>query len=110
MDGETSENEKKPKRPAMFTPRDVAERMGVSQETVIRWIELKDLFAINAARETGPNKRKKYRITEASLQEFIDRRSSGSVTSTSSTASAMQANQPGRPAQPRGKDVKSWIK
>jgi excisionase family DNA binding protein len=54
-------------KPAELTPPVVAERYGVSPDTVRLWIESGRLTAKNVAR---PGRRPRYRISEAALIEF----------------------------------------
>ena len=57
----------RPKRKAtMFTPPQVAERYGVSPDTVRRWIVEGTLKAVSVGKGTRP----RYRISETALREF----------------------------------------
>ena len=59
---------------ARFTVRDVAERYGVSEATVLAWIATGELRAFNASRSAG-SKKPHWRISEDALTEFEARRS-----------------------------------
>jgi transposase len=48
--------------------RDLCERYGVSEHTVLIWIRLGDLRAIDVSRQRGG--RPKWRVTAEALQEF----------------------------------------
>lgn len=48
--------------------RDIRERFGVGEGTVLAWIRNKELKAVNVSRTTGG--RPKWRITQAALDEF----------------------------------------
>jgi excisionase family DNA binding protein len=54
----------------LLTVEEVAERLGVNQDTVRRWIRNKELEAIDLGGRAG------YRISEAALDRFIDERRS----------------------------------
>lgn len=55
-----------------LTPPEVAKRLRVSPETVIGWIKSGELAAINSGKQGCI--RPRYRILEADLQSFIQRR------------------------------------
>lgn len=59
-----------------LTPPEVAKRLRVSPETVIGWIKSGELAAINSGKQGCI--RPRYRILEADLQSFIQRRYIGS--------------------------------
>ena len=99
---ESPKEEKRPKA-AMMSPKDVAAAMGVCVETVIFWIEKGHLYAVNAAREVGPRKRKRYRISEADLARFNASRSNH-INDLPTPAAADQHRPPARPG------VQNWIK
>lgn len=55
--------------PEMLTVRQVAERYGVTPDTVWRWIREERLEAI----DIGPTGRKRYRISTEALEKFENR-------------------------------------
>jgi excisionase family DNA binding protein len=52
-----------------YSVNDVADRLGVSERTVLAWIAEKSLRAINVSRKAGA-KRPTWRITERALADF----------------------------------------
>lgn len=57
-----------------FGVKDICERYGVGEHTVLGWIKNGELSAINIGR--SPGGKRKWRITEAALQAFELLRSS----------------------------------
>ena len=55
------------------TPPQIGERFGVSTEKVIGWLLAGELRGFNLAARTGG--RPRYRVSEADLAEFLERRS-----------------------------------
>ena len=56
-----------------LTPPQVARRLGVNPDKVLRWIRSGELSAVNVT--TKPGGRPKYRIAAADLDTFKNRRS-----------------------------------
>lgn len=56
-----------------YAVKDLQERFGVGEHTVLGWINSGELRAINVARTTS--KRPKYRISEPALKAFEELRS-----------------------------------
>jgi excisionase family DNA binding protein len=56
-----------------LTPPEVARRLGCATEKIIGWILAGELRGSNLAARLGG--RPRYRIAEADLEEFLDRRS-----------------------------------
>jgi transposase len=52
-----------------YSVRDIQERYGVSQSTVLHWLRTQQLKYLNVGRDSG-KRRARYRITEAQLMEF----------------------------------------
>ena len=52
-----------------LTVRDVCERYGVSEHTVLAWINSGELRAVNVGRRPGA-KKPRWRITQAALEAF----------------------------------------
>jgi CubicO group peptidase (beta-lactamase class C family) len=61
---------------SMLTAAQVGERLGVDPEAVRSWCASKQLVAINVARNPR-GKRPRWRVSEAALDEFLARRTSG---------------------------------
>ncbi len=60
----------------VFTVKEIAERLKVTQRTVREWIRRGELTAMKFGKE--------YRVRESSLQAFIDRKESHQGTDTTS--------------------------
>ena len=56
---------------AFLTVQEIAERLKVNEETVRRWLRSSELEGILLGDKAG------YRISEAALQRFLDRRTIG---------------------------------
>jgi excisionase family DNA binding protein len=52
-----------------FSVRDVCERFGVSEHTVLAWLRSGELRAVNVGRRSGA-KKPRWRITQAALEAF----------------------------------------
>ena len=52
-----------------YTPDEIAERFGVSPETVMAWLRAGELGGLNVSRSAN-SKKPRYRITSASLAAF----------------------------------------
>ena len=72
----------------IYSPLDVARRLGVGRGKVVSWITRGELLAVNVATATGAGKRARYRIQEKDLLAFEVARS------TSPHAVAMSAAGP----------------
>lgn len=57
---------------AFLSVGDVKRRLGVTDDTVLAWIKSRDLVAMDVSR--GRGERPRWRISEADLQGFLDRR------------------------------------
>jgi excisionase family DNA binding protein len=55
--------------PSTFTTRDLCERYGVSEHTVLSWINQGDIRAINVGRRTGA-KKPRWRFREEDVVAF----------------------------------------
>jgi excisionase family DNA binding protein len=55
--------------PSTLSVRDVCERYGVSEHTVLTWINRGELRAINVGRRPGA-KKPRWRITQEALERF----------------------------------------
>lgn len=64
---------------ATFTVRDVVDRYGVHEQTVLLWIRNGELDAVNVGREPGKQK-PRWRITQEALAAFEARRSTNGQT------------------------------
>jgi excisionase family DNA binding protein len=62
---------------SIYSVPEVARRIGVDPDKVLRWIKNRQLKAYNVAEFIGPNRRPRWRITAASLAEFLERRAAG---------------------------------
>jgi len=51
-----------------YSVKDIQERYGVGEHTVLGWIRLGDLRAVNVSRQLG--RRPNWRVTEEALQDF----------------------------------------
>ena len=61
--------------PSTYTVRDVCERFGVHEQSVLQWIRSGELVAVNVGREPGKQK-PRWRITAEALKAFEDKRAS----------------------------------
>jgi len=52
-----------------YSVKQIVERYGVSQATVLHWLATKQLMCINVGRDPG-KKRARYRVTEKQLADF----------------------------------------
>jgi len=58
----------------LLTPGEVAARVGVSRDTVYRWIGNEDLAAVDLS---AGEQRARWRISESELRRFLDSRAIG---------------------------------
>lgn len=63
-----------------YSVRDLVQRYGITEHTVLAWIRSGELRAVNVGR-TQCKKKPRWRITEEALQEFESRRSTGATPS-----------------------------
>ena len=61
--------------PCTYTVRDVCDRFGVHEQSVLQWIRSGELVAVNVGREPGKQK-PRWRITAEALADFEDKRKS----------------------------------
>jgi excisionase family DNA binding protein len=59
----------------MFTIRDICDRLGVTEHTVLGWIRHRELRAMNVGRRPGA-KKPRWRITQEALEAFEQLRTS----------------------------------
>jgi transposase len=53
----------------MFTVRDIQERYGVTEHTVLGWIKAGELKAVNVGRQPGKLK-PRWRVSQSALEQF----------------------------------------
>jgi excisionase family DNA binding protein len=80
----------------LLTPKQVAQRLGVGLTKVRGWIARGQLVAIDTASETGPGRRRRYRIAPAALAAFETQRSNGTVPA---PAAATRPRKPAKQAE-----------
>lgn len=56
----------------MFSPAEVAEKLGVTRDKVMRWIRSGELVAVNLA--TSMLTRPRFRVQQCELDAFLNRR------------------------------------